>query len=248
VTGSHIDTIELPGAINIGRKWDIVSFDSSLMQMVEVAYEIRDQASYIVGSEESPPGTGYRYDRLMRNLTENPGQAPRTFASFIAQDTLAAYGAGSNITHSALDASQVGALAPVLNQLGAALSAAQGTWGSQIATARRAAESYDYSQNKDLTDFLDQMAPVGGTPRVNDAGVLTAIQGVRSALNAVILTNANGAQHPRSRGLAIFIPSPAQYVTIERQQVEEGFGQPYSALSFAQAAPAWRNFLQTGPP
>ncbi len=247
-TGSHIDTIQLPAAVNIGRKWDIISFDSSLMQMVEVAYEIRDQADYIVGSEESPPGTGYRYERLLGNLTANPGQQPRSFASFIAQDTLAAYGASSNITHSALDASQVGSLAPALNQLGAALTAAQGTWGTQIATARRASESYDYSQNKDLTDFLDQMAPVGGAPTVNNGGVLNAIQGVRNALAATIITNANGTQHPRSRGLAIYIPSPAQYVTVERQQVEEGFGQPYSALSFSQAAPAWRNFLQTGPP
>jgi hypothetical protein len=253
-TGNHIDTIQLAGAVNIDRKWDIITFDSSLMQMAEVAYEIRNQASYIVGSEESPPGTGYRYERLMNNLTGNPSQAPQTFASFIAQDTLAAYGTGSNITQSVLDASKVGALAPALNTLGSALTAAQATWGTQIASARRQAETYgdageiDYTQNKDLMDFLNKLAPATGTPPVNNAGVISAVQGVRTALTSTIISNANGTQHPRSNGLAIYIPSPSQYVSTERQQVQEGFGQSYSALSFSQAAPNWKNFLQTGPP
>lgn len=246
-TGSHIDTIELADAVSIGRKWDIISFDSSLMQMVEVAYEIRDQATYIVGSEESPPGTGYRYERLMGSLTGNPTQTPLTFATFIAQDTLAAYGTGSEITQSVLDASKVGSLAPTLNTLGAALTSAQGAWGTQIATARRQSETYgdsgriDYTQNKDLIDFLNKLGSVG------DPGVISAVQGVRSSLSATILSNANGSQHPRSNGLSIYIPSPLQYAATEEQQ-NDGFGQPYSALSFSRAAPAWRSFLQTGPP
>ncbi len=246
-TGSHIDTIQLASAVAIGRKWDIISFDSSLMQMVEVAHEIRNQATYIVGSEESPPGTGYRYERLMGNLTSKPTQVPLTFANFIANDTLAAYGSSSDITQSVLDASQVGTLAPVLNQLGAALTAAQGTWGTQIAAARRQAEFYgdnggiDYTQNKDLIDFLDKLAPI------TDPGVVSAVQAVRTAMSRTVLTNANGTQHPRSHGLAIYVPSPTQYVATEAQQ-NEGFGQPYSALAFSQAAPAWRSFLQTGPP
>jgi hypothetical protein len=70
---------------------------------------------------------------------------------------------------------------------------------------------------------------------------------VRSALSTIIVSNANGARHPRSNGLAIYIPSPLQYAATEEQQ-NAGFGQPYSALSFTKAAPAWRNFLQTGPP
>ncbi|MBC8102434.1 MAG: hypothetical protein H7Z41_07580 [Cytophagales bacterium] len=257
VTGSAIDTIQIPGAINIDRKWDIVAFDSSLMQMAEVAYEIRNQASFIVGSEESPPGDGYYYDRLMANLTGNPNQTTRAFASFIAQDTLAAYTANTgitNITHSALDAAQVGAIAPAMNALGTALTAAQTTWGSQIASARRSSESYgdnrggiDYTQNKDLVDFLDKLAPVGGTPAVNNPGVVSAVQGVRNVLAGAIISNARGTGHPRSNGLAIYIPSPTQFLATEEQQ-NDGFGQPYGALSFSQAAPAWRNFLQTGPP
>ncbi|MES2465344.1 MAG: clostripain-related cysteine peptidase, partial [Armatimonadota bacterium] len=219
-------------------------------QMVEVAYEIRDKASYIVGSEESPPDRGYFYNRLMQNLTESPEQSPRTFASFIAQDTLAAYGSDPDpifsITQSVLEASQVGALAPALNQLGASLSAAQPAWATQIANARRGAENYGYIENRDLTDFLNNLAPVGGTPTVNDAGVLASIQGVRTALGTTIITNANGSGHPRSRGLAIYLPSPSQYIATEEAQ-EDGYGQPYRALSFTKAAPAWRNFLQTGP-
>lgn len=34
--------------------FDIIAWDLSLMQMVEVAYELRNNADYVVGSEERP--------------------------------------------------------------------------------------------------------------------------------------------------------------------------------------------------
>lgn len=251
--GTHIDTIELPNAINIGRKWDILCYDASLMQMLEVAYEVRNKATYIVGSEESPPGAGYRYDRLMGNLVGSPGQDPLTFSRFIANDTLSSYGTSSDITQSVLDASRIEAVATAVNQLGSALTTAQGQWGSQIAAARRQSEYFgdngevNYTLYKDLGDFLNKLAPASGTPSVNDPGVISAAASVRSALNQAVLANAHGNNHPNANGLSIYIPSPVQYGIAEQQQ-QDGFGQPYSALSFSKASPAWTNFLQTGPP
>jgi hypothetical protein len=239
-TGSHIDTIELGNAIDIGRKWDVLAFDASLMQMVEVAQEIKDQTTYIVGSEESPPGEGYPYDLILGHLVGTPDQTALTFAEQIAQDNIDSYGASSEITESVLDSSKIAAIAPAMNTLGSALTAAKGTWGNQIASARDSAEDYAYPENKDLIDFLNKLSPV------TDTGVQKAVQQVRSALSAAIIKSVNGAQHPNSKGIAAFLPSPSEYSTIQTEQLD-GFGQTYSSLAFSQAAPNWLSFLQNGP-
>jgi hypothetical protein len=252
LTGSHINTIELPGAINIGRRWDVLAFDSSLMQMAEIAYELRDQASYIAGSEESPPGEGYPYDAFLQRLAQNPDMDGREFGVHIARDTLAYYERSGtrDITHSVLDASKVEAIAPAVNALGTALLGAAARYGAGIAEARNQAESYDYPQNRDLLHFTQLLAspsPGGATPRVPDAGVQSAAEGVQRAVRAALVVNVNGSAHPNSQGLAIFLPSPSSYQSINAQQLG-GVGQRYAELAFARAAPNWQAFLAQGPP
>ena len=49
-------------------KVDVLAFDACLMQMAEVAYEVKDLADYVVGSEETEPGPGYPYDPFLAGL------------------------------------------------------------------------------------------------------------------------------------------------------------------------------------
>jgi hypothetical protein len=254
-TNSHINTIELPGAIALpGRKWDLLAFDSSLMQMVEVAYEVKDVAAYIAGSEESPPGEGYPYDDFLGRLVANPGMDARTFGTHIVRDTIADYGLNSDITHSLLDASRVGGIAPAVNNLGEALLAAKAQYGSLIAAARADTETYGSSsayQNYDLVHFaqlLTGSAPQSSTP-VPDARVQTAANAVKEAVASAVLVNVNGRQHPNSNGLAIYLPTPAQYRRDDQDQADgvgSFFGNRYSDLAFSRAAPSWQTFLVQG--
>ncbi len=238
-TDNHIDTIQLPAALELGggRKWDLIAWDSSLMQILEVAYEIRNQGHWIVGSEESPPGPGYPYDRFISRLNANPNMDGRTFGEIIAEETLAHYGPNTNITQSVIDPTKLGAIAPALNNLGAALTAARGQWNNQIADAREGAESYSYYENKDLLDFLRLLKG-----SVNDAGVQGAVNQVESATRDAIVKNVRGTQHPRSNGLAAYLPSPFQYGRDDINQAN-GFGQRYVFLSLAKDAPNWQAFL-----
>jgi hypothetical protein len=256
VTGSHIDTIELGGAVRLpgGRKWDLIAFDSSLMQMIEVAYEIRNETRFIAGSEESPPGPGYPYDRLVARLAANANMDGRAFGIGIIDDTIAAYGANSDITHSVLDASRLDPIVSAVNDLGGALLAAKAQYGPEIKQARDLAENYSYPQNRDLLNFTQLLLqPVSGgagaaaaAPRVADPNVQAAAGQVQAALGAAIVKNVRGTRHPNSNGLAIFLPSPASYRFIDEEQAG-GFGQRYGALAFSQAAPNWQAFLVQGP-
>ena len=248
---SHIDTIDLPAAIDMGsgRKWDLLTFDSSLMQMAEVSYEVRDKASYIVGSEESPPGEGYPYDLVLDDLTANPSMDGKALGRIFAQEMLNAYGASSDITESVLDTSKLAAIAPAVDSLGSALYAAKGTYGAAISNARSGADEYAYAENHDLLDFTRRLARNDsdtGLTVTNDAGVNAAVNQVNSAVNAAILFNVHGNAHANSNGLAILLATPYQYRNIDQEQAD-GFGNRYGTLAFAKAAPNWQNFLANGP-
>ncbi len=243
---THIDTIEVPAAIDLGagRKWDLVAWDSSLMQMVEVAHEIKDKTSWIVGSEESPPGRGYPYDRWVDKLLANPDADGRFVGETICNAMIDGYGKNSNITESVLDASKIAPLTAALNNFGAALLAAQGVHGAQIADARDTSESYEgeYNTNKDVLDFVRLVKE-----KVTNDAVREAATNVENAARAAIVKNVNGNDHPNSQGIALYIPTPNAYRRNDISQAN-GFGQRYTELLFSKDAPNWQSFLTQGPP
>ena len=250
-TDNHIDTIEIPQAIDLGgllgngRKWDVLAFDASLMQQAEVAYEVRDKTQFITGSEESPPGEGYPYQYFLSDLAANPNMSGREFAMDIARKTMEGYqqdfpGKASEITQSALDASKLGDIAPAIADLGRSLYNVRLSQRDNIITAREDAENYAYPYYRDLLDFTRRLSDVP------DANVQSAVSRVNSAVNAAIIANYNGGGHPRSNGLSIFLPSPSDYDSVD-YSAATGFGQRYPALALSKAAPDWQNFIQNGP-
>jgi len=249
-TDNHIETIQMPSALvhPENRKWDLVMMDLSLMQMIEVAYENKDVADLLLGSQESPPGEGLPYDLWVQRAVSNPDISARELAIGTIQDTLTRYGTASNTTQSVLDLTRVSEVATELDGLGEALLAAAGAHGAGIAAARSEAESYAYSENKDLLDFVDRLTvSTGGTLRIPDANVQSKAVRGRNAAGAAIVASVHGARHPRSKGIAAYIPSPAQYDDDDIFQAN-GFGQRYQALALARVAPNWHRFLTSGPP
>jgi Clostripain family len=56
----------------LGRKVDVVGMDACLMTMIEVAYEMRDYALVLVGSEKTEPGPGWPHAAILGVLTARP--------------------------------------------------------------------------------------------------------------------------------------------------------------------------------
>ena len=244
VTGNHINTIDIPSAIQHpdGKKWDLLSVDCSLMQMIEVVYEWRNTANLIVGSEESPPAEGYPYDAILGRLIANPTMETRELATHYAEDTATRFANQYGITQSVVDTSKVAAIVPALDALGATLLDLATTRGADISLAREDSQAYEYPENKDLIHFLDRL-----DFRLTNATLQAKTAAVRSAVNAALVANAATKQYsPNSRGLAAFLPTPNRYRIIDIEQAN-GFGQRYSTLALASAAPQWQSFLANGP-
>jgi hypothetical protein len=72
-TGDGITASELSSALaNVSRRMSLIGTDACSMGMLEFAYQIRNQASVLVGSQELVPGAGFNYTTLLRDLVSTP--------------------------------------------------------------------------------------------------------------------------------------------------------------------------------
>jgi len=74
---------ELQSAIgSAGKTVDILAFDCCNMGNIEVAYQVSltNLVKYMVASEETVPGNGFPYDKMLTKLANNPAMVPRDFS------------------------------------------------------------------------------------------------------------------------------------------------------------------------
>ena len=81
-----LDNVELKKVLaevkrQTGRDIDVLGFDACLMNMIEIAYQLRGTAQVVVGSEELEPGDGWPYDRVLETLAATPTISPAELAA-----------------------------------------------------------------------------------------------------------------------------------------------------------------------
>jgi hypothetical protein len=241
--GTSIQTWQLSQALGTSQI-DLLAWDASLMQMLEVDDEIRDKVGLIVGSEESPPGAGYPYDSIFQHFDANPDATTLALASQFVDETLAvpAY-ASDKITQSVIDASKLAALETAVDQLGSALITQANVnptdFGLYIQTARLNAQTYSQSSSRtyrDLIGLTQELDKTVGT-YVPPASITNADAAVRAAANAAILHEGHNANSPNSHGIAIDFSPQSRFVN---------YSGDYGLLRFAQNTD-WDDWLNQAP-
>ncbi|MBI2843787.1 MAG: hypothetical protein HYX78_10340 [Armatimonadetes bacterium] len=228
-SGTSISTVDLPYALaSASPQIDLVAFDASLMQMTEVAYEMRNSATLLVGSEESPPGDGYVYDRWLAPLAASPGMSPRQLGTIIAQEYIKAYTNQYPVTQSLVQLSNVAAVAEAADDLAAAIIPHASTSAAALRTARTSAQAYAFDYYKDLLDYaglVNQLVP--------DLAVSAAYSKLQTALSSAVLYEAHtGSEVQRSHGLSIYVPAPSEYL------------DRYEDIAFSRDYPNWARWLE----
>ncbi|MEW6663592.1 MAG: clostripain-related cysteine peptidase [Thermodesulfobacteriota bacterium] len=143
--GDSLDNQELKDVLKrvsqgIGKRIEIIGMDACLMTMVEVAYQIRESAMVMVGSEIEEPGEGWPYEEVIGILTKRPGGAPATMARKIVSAYTASYqGTGQSVTQSALNLEKIGDVVKPLDLFSMELIAALD--GNERATLLKAVGS-----------------------------------------------------------------------------------------------------------
>jgi hypothetical protein len=72
-TKNYVRTRQLGEILRQGGYVDVFTMNACLMQMAEVAYEVKDNAGLIVASEETMLAYGFDYEGLLKFFNANPG-------------------------------------------------------------------------------------------------------------------------------------------------------------------------------
>lgn len=221
----------------LGKKIDIIAFDACLMGMLEIGYQAKDYADYMVASEDSEPGVGWPYNTILASLESNSGWSAADFASDIVNKYYESMNNSSrsvDSTMSAVDLSKLGPICSALISLEAIFPASryvdlqnlrdQKTGGSYTIQA------YTLSYYRDLYDFASKIS----SNFTSVSGLSDVCASIEAAvLSAVINHKESGASNLSSYGLSIYFPSATDYFS------------SYEDLDFSGAqASGWASFIK----
>jgi hypothetical protein len=218
----------------LGRKVDVVGMDACLMTMIEVAYQLRDYAQVLVGSEEVEPGPGWPHSTILVDLTKNPTMTGPELGAAIVQRYVESYRqGGEDATQSAIDLGQLDDLVEAVDVLARRLLA--GIKGAAVAAsllgARRKTLQFFEGLYVDLHHLAANLTTATGNGRIADAcrDVQRIIEG--DEVRSPIIAQAHvGASMAPARGLSIYFP-----LFLDRSAF-------YRELDFASAT-RWADFL-----
>ena len=240
-----------------GREIDIVGFDACLMNMMEVLCQVGDYAGYVVGSEETEPGTGWPYHLVLRVLQGNPGISPEEFSQKIitaandyylgegsifcdsayAEEVYASVeGFGDKepddwpVTLSAVKMGKLGALRDAVHEFAGALLRNMEHNGRIASEIMYCVQRFDDRDYADLGDFVSLCGR--NIPQVKDES-----EKVLKALRAAVLKEIHlGVLVENSNGVSIFIPR--SHASLKKNL------ESYRLLEFNKADERWVTLLE----
>jgi hypothetical protein len=208
VSQNHMEVDQLGRALAqvkqaLGRKIDVFATDACLMQMAAVAYELKDSASVIVGSEETIPGDSYPYDTILGPLAANPGMDAEALGALMVD----AYGAHyhDNVTLSAIRSSALPGLPRMVNAwVGAVESDPKAMAAATSADTVNATYNFAMEDSKDFYDYIgnvDSRVAAGSAAKAQGARLQAYIA------NTLLIRATNMPSLPQAHGLSIYIPA-----------------------------------------
>jgi len=237
-----LDNIELKKVLervakSLKRKIDVVGMDACLMNMAEVAYQLRGAAACTVGSEEIEPGDGWPYDKILTALAKKPSMTGSQLAAEVVKRYLASY-TDDNVTLSAFDLGKIDAVAKAIDELARELkeAVASSEESAAIVTARTQVQTFDHGDRDyiDLLDFCDLLDEHVHVPEIKSrtAGVRKAVKG-----GFLLAAGKRGREVSHAQGVSIYFPMRPFNAT-------QPLTPLYATLDFTKGT-KWDEFLRS---
>jgi Clostripain family len=187
-----------------GTRLDVLGFDACMMGSLEVAYELKDQAAYIVGSEAIEGDNGWPYPRILTDQALKSVQAasakgltvsPRELASQIVSSATSVQ--NDLPTLAAYDTARLPELSQAVDELGVAiLNTPTHMWHLRH-LALRAEKFTVYS---DLYDFASRIVT---SDSIHDPALKAAAAKVTQVMGNTVFAAEHSAKDAHAHGLTI---------------------------------------------
>ncbi len=202
--GANLSLREVSQAIAASnvQRFDMIGFDACLQGVLDQSYALRDQASYIVASEDLEPGDGWNYTSWLSIFSQQSSVSGEQLASRAVSTYAQSYAASGNnqVTLSAVETSDLGDLSSAWSSFAQSLVAA-GPGAMQVFSSARDGSLAFQNRYVDLHSLMTQFMQSNSV-----ASLDTAAQSVLTALgDAVVATGGlSGAS-----GLTVYLPRTA---------------------------------------
>ncbi len=224
--------------VRTGRRLNVLGMDACLMSMVEVAYQIREYADYMVSSQEVELADGWPYEKILGELVGKPQMSGLDLSRLIVGQFGRHYNdrrGGSIATQSVID---LRALPHTVLKIKALAEVAHDLYPREVYTelaftrartdVRRFREfGKDYPDLRHLIELVK--SEYGGKSNMADlAGDLAEHLSPDSA-GCPIKANYAGPGRPNANGMSIYFPSI-------------GYSPFYDQLAFTESG--WNRVVQ----
>jgi len=215
--GSHLTVPEIRKSIEDYREitgdppLTLIGFDACLMGMFEIAYELKDQAEMIHGSEAYEPLEGWTYNHLLYKLDQQTTNSE--LAHHIVNDYIESYRNGSvytsySVTAAVVDTSKLEDVWDKLEDFSGQINSVLPVYRDQVSYSRDQTQRYD--QNPDYRDLYDLTINVENRIPVSDT--ITYSRELQNSINDAVIAEDHW-QKPgklpveRAHGLTIYFPT-----------------------------------------
>jgi hypothetical protein len=161
--GSLMSTPELALALEMfhnstGRKVDVVAFDACRM-MLEMIYEVRDYADFVVGSEKDVPDRGFPYDTFLESIVALPKMTAYKASKNLVDAYVDFYTGKTSyaVTLSSVKSSYMDDLRVDLNAFLEEILLELPFFSEEVRDARTSSEFYEGDNQYDLFNFLENI-------------------------------------------------------------------------------------------
>ena len=195
----------------IGHNVDIYGSDACLMQMLEVAGEMKESTDYFVGSQENEPGEGWPYLPFLKKWTANPKMTPAEISVLLSKEYAAAYAEGgiyatngpvTGITFSAWDMSKLDGVYTALIDFGRNLNTLSATDLKSVKQAAKITQRFSKEDYADLGDFLKNTRNLN-LPAIEPL----VLDNLEARLNDLVLTTDNNQiEFAKATGVSVWLP------------------------------------------
>ncbi|HXI74531.1 MAG TPA: clostripain-related cysteine peptidase, partial [Pyrinomonadaceae bacterium] len=220
----HDDVKKALDKVNHKKKIDIVGFDSCLMSMIEVGYELRDSVNLLVASQGSEANLGWPYKAMFEHLQADQTARPDDLARSVVDATVKYYVDFSIIANSSADISvsdlaeeKIKELVAAIDELAKALldkfpakpdesTIENDNLLRTVIFAHWYAQTYYNDQYTDIADFCDVLRR--NLNPESFGGIIGACDRVIKAIenNFVIHNCYTGPMYQYSNGVSIYFP------------------------------------------
>lgn len=187
----------------ISKKVDILAMDACLMQMIEIAWEVRDGADYICASEDIEPDSGMPYYPVCDIMNKYPKISARAL-SVIAAGAFADKFTKTSTPHtySVVDCARLDGLKAALDDFCAYAIAEKERLRGIVKKSAADSQRFTYRDYADLGDFITRLSSSGA-----DDTLQLKCAAVKSAYMKCVLSNKTyGESLKGSTGISVYLP------------------------------------------